>query len=378
MRKEVILHLERKFTEPSETFIVNQINSATSFRHAVFTMKHLNHLKVNADLYFPSHQLNSFDLKFLKKKSLVFFQKKINDINPEVIHSHFLTDASFFASLTAKYNIPKICSCYGYDVTKFPKKFGLLARLYYQRVFKQYDLFLAMSENMRENLIKIGCPPEKIRVHYHGIKVNSFDIERKYSGKDEFTLLTIAQLDPTKGHITTLKSIKRLLTLRPDINLRYDIVGEGPLEEEIRSYIKTENLDQIVRFHGFVKHGTAFNKILSNADVFVHPCETVNGAIEGIPGAIVEAMSAGLPVISTLHGGIPAVINDGKTGFLVKEFDNNKIADILNTLYGDAEKRRVIGEMARDFAAKNLAISQKSKDLEGIYTSLISEKRPTV
>jgi colanic acid/amylovoran biosynthesis glycosyltransferase len=371
----MILHLERKFVLPSETFIMNQINGLSSYRHAVFTAKHIHTgSDVNAHVYQPDTHRSSWALKFISRSAIQYFLKTAAELSPRVIHSHYITDAAFFHPFTKTQNVPKICSCYGYDVTKFPKQYGVLARLYYKPVFKEYDFFLAMSENMRKNLLAIGCPAEKIKIHYHGVDTKRFNVERRYSiNKPVYNILTVAQIDPTKGHIIMLGALKKIKEKHPAIKLQYVVVGDGPLRKDMEHYIEKNNLHDNVVFKGFVKHGPELNNIMADADVFVHPCITVNGAVEGIPGAIVEAMASGLPVISTFHGGIPGIITSGENGILINEHDVDALADKLTELFKDEDQRRRLGTNARKYAQDSLDLESQCNALGQLYTSLMSD-----
>jgi len=114
-------------------------------------------------------------------------------------------------------------------------------------------------------------------------------------------------------------------------------------------------------------------KILNDADVFIHPSVTAgNGDKEGIPGAIVEAMSAGLPVISTYHAGIPYIIEHNKTGLLVKEWDIKALTEAIICLAERVELRKKLGLAAQKYALENLDLLQKEKELETIYNNLLN------
>ena len=191
-----------------------------------------------------------------------------------------------------------------------------------------------MTNEMKKDLLKIGCPEEKIKVHYHGINTKQFDLPRNYAIKnDRFTLLTIASLYKVKGHISVLKALASIVKSRPELIMSYTIVGAGPLKNELSSFVHENGLSKIVTFLGAIKHGAAFNQQLILADVFLHPSVTTrNKDKEGIPGALVEAMASGLPSIATFHGGIPAVVQNEVTGFLVKEHDVKAIAEKLHLL----------------------------------------------
>ena len=121
--------------------------------------------------------------------------------------------------------------------------------------------------------------------------------------------------------------------------------------------------------YGSIQHFKEFQE----ADVFIHPSITdKNGDKEGIPGAIVEAMSAGLPVISTYHAGIPYVIENGKTGLLVNEWDVNSLANVILKLTDDYSLRKELGQSGQENALANLNLNEKERELEKIYGSIIS------
>ena len=369
-----VLHLQRKFTSPTETFIVNQINAISVFESYVFTIKFLNFLAVKAKVFYPSRGF-PFSTLFLSSLHKRFFLNEFETIAPSIIHSHYLTDATLFHPFTKRLKVPKLISCYGYDVSVISKKLGVFVKWYYRNIFKEYDLVLAMTDEMKKDLLGLGCPESKLRVHYHGIDTKKFDVARENRKMDDvYRFLTIASLYEVKGHLTVLKALVRFMADHPLIRIKYQIVGDGPNREALLDYINMNGLNEVVILHAAVRHGPEFNKYLKEAHVFLHPSITTKqNDKEGIPGAIVEAMASGLPVISTFHGGIPSVIKNGETGFLVAERDHNAIASKLSLLYNDGKLRRTIGENAKRHAVDNFDLYAKAEELEVIYSSLLSD-----
>jgi colanic acid/amylovoran biosynthesis glycosyltransferase len=371
----MVLHLERKFASITETFIPNQINAIHRYQNLVLTVKNLKNFSVNASVL-SSEDDTLLATKFLSIKSRKYFQSILEQRCPFVIHAHYLTDARFFHSLTSQYKIPKICSCYGYDVSGFPRKYGWLSKTYLKKVFFEYQYILAMSDDMRNDLINLGCEEKKILVHYHGIDTNAFDIDRsnKFLNSGKLNLLTVASLFPFKGHETVLKSLHLLKSRRPDIDFVYQIVGNGPEKLKLKKFVAKNQLEKNVVFFNAIRHGPEFLKLLSSADVFLHPSKTsYDGTKEGIPGAIVEAMASGLPVISSFHAGIPSVIQDGTTGYLVNEGDYENICNRLVLLYEDITLRQQIGDNARNHSRANLDLFAKARELEEIYDRCLKE-----
>jgi len=368
----MILHLERKFTAPTEVFIADQINFQAEYKNIVFTAKHLDTLKIDAEV-FECFDPSRFSLKVMATKQAAFFKGKYNEQKPTLIHGHFLTDASYFHPVTRNLDIPKVCSGYGYDVSRYPKQFMGMGKYFFKRIFKNYDHFLAMSNDMANDLLKLGCPQEKIKIHYHGIDANLFKVDRDYSDKEVFNILTIASLVPKKGHMSVLKALVLLKQKQPKLKFMYTIVGKGVLRESLEKFIAENDLSGNVDFKGHVKHGDEFLQVLKNADVFVHPSITDQaGDKEGIPGTIVQAMASGLPVISTYHAGIPEVISPGKNGLLIKENDEATLAEYLVDLSADSKKRELLGANAMQTAQNELDVRIRTKELIKIYKQLMS------
>lgn len=366
-----IIHLERNFALPTETFIANQINALSDgYENFVFTAKYDNNFKVNAEIKVPPFK--KYGTKILPKSHIQYFSEQLGKIQPDVFHAHFITDACLFHPLTKNFNIPKVCSCYGWDVTEVPKKFKYLYKYFYNKVINEYDVFLAMSEDMKVDLMKIGVPENKIQIHYHGINTKNFTFERNYFIKEgKINLLTIASLRNKKGHMTVLKALKVIQNKRKDINFTYHIVGKGPLEKKLKQFIVENNLEEKVVFHGLIKHGPELNRIIDIADVFLHPSQTTRtNDKEGIPGALIEAMTAGLPVISTYHAGIPEVITTGENGILIQERNFNQLQEAIVSLFDDEYKRKILGTNARAYAYENLDYIMKGEKLKNIYKNI--------
>ncbi|NKI32046.1 glycosyltransferase [Croceivirga thetidis] len=370
-----ILHLERKFPGSTETFIVNQINMLPKYEHSVFTIDFIDELKSIAKVYHPPKK-NILSAKVMLANEVAFFKEKIEAINPDIIHGHFITDACVFRPVTKKMNVPKICSCYGYDVSVIPVKFKHFYKFFYKPIIAEYDLFLAMTDEMQKDLLEMGFPEEKVTVHYHGVDTQKFSLPRIYKANiSKLNILTVASLLEVKGHETVLRALAHAKQNQDDFQFEYDIVGQGALKDYLVNLAKSLDISDFVRFHGAISHGDEFMQLLKKADVFAHPSVTTkDNDKEGIPGAIVEAMASGLPVIATEHGGIPYVVTDSKNGFLIKEKDYQTMAGLFYKLFSDPNIRSTIGKSAQEYALEHLDLLKKSKDLERIYESLITKQ----
>lgn len=383
------LHFIRKKAQLRASFIKNQITHHIDYQPIVvfrqnrikgneggfaeFDFKHANFLDLSEDET-PWEKLLYKFFKKISDRQAKRIEQFIIDKQIAVLHFHYGTDAGFFIPFLKKTSLPSFVSFYGYDCSSFPRFYWGCGKYYLKRrVFPFVTKVFAMSEDMKDDLMSLGCPESRIIVHYHGIDVSLFkNIERRAARTNETKLLILSGLDPKKGHFFLLQALKKLIESgRSDFSLR--IVGSGPLERKLRDFVQQSDLSSKVIFAGAVKHGSAaMFEELSNADLFVHPSVTdIKGDKEGIPGSIAEAMAAGLPVISTFHAGIPFIIENERTGLLVKEWDIEALAGAIEKLISDSELRRKLGAAAKNYAVKNLDIADKELELEKYYNSLI-------
>jgi colanic acid/amylovoran biosynthesis glycosyltransferase len=391
MRKKVA-HLVRKLLPPHVTFIRNQIANHIRFDASVVCKEYIpNDLSAKIVDSFPSLCCDVKKNGIRKYYSSIVYSKPFRRLTwddrknirafisaqrPSILHFHYGTDAGVFIGSTKTMQIPSVVSFYGYDCTSFPDWFFGYGAHYLRNVFANVDYCLAMSENMKADLHVIGCPENKIIVHYYGTDVSEFTGDHIYDGKSQITALIVASLDEKKGHLYILQALGKLAGLvREKVRLR--IVGQGPLEIELREYVRTHGLDKIVTFVGPLDYlSRRFLQEFYNADIFVHPSVIAsNGDKEGIPGTIVEAMAAGLPVVSTYHAGIPSILKHEETGLLVRERDVDALAACISKLVHDPKLRRRIGQNAQKYAADTLDLRQKQIELEDIYDRVIEEHR---
>ncbi|WP_426785043.1 glycosyltransferase [Rahnella variigena] len=120
-----------------------------------------------------------------------------------------------------------------------------------------------------------------------------------------------------------------------NIHFRYTIIGDGPLRNDLELQVSELELNEQVIFSGAQTQETVTD-YLNISDIFLLPSVTAaDGDMEGIPVALMEAMAMGIPVISTFHSGIPELIENGISGFLVKEHDAEGIANIVEDIIKD-------------------------------------------
>jgi len=246
-----------------------------------------------------------------------------------------------------------ITAFHGYDLSMYVKKNG---KDVYDYLFRRGDLFLPISERWKDELIKLGCSEEKIVVHRMGIDTSKCHCSpRKRSGGGTVQLLTIARFVRKKGIQYGILAVAQVLKQYP--NIEYKIVGDGPLKEDLESLAKQLNISDDVKFLGW-KRQEELIELMKGADILLAPSVTTEkGDQEGIPVVLMEALTQGVPVISTYHSGIPELVQDGESGFLVAERDVNALADRLAYLIDHSELRATMGQAGRKYVAEHYDIN---------------------
>ena len=370
---ETVLHLERMFYKRTETFVINQINAIKKFQVNMACIKPVNQGADFAGLISPPGTSGIYRTKMLRNGDREYLKNKIREKKYALIHSHFISDAAFFNPVTRNIQIPKLASAYGYDVSEFPHRYFGLGKKYLKKAFDEYDLILAMSEDMKNDLLEIGCPEHKIEIHYHGINTAMFNNDhRSYEDQEIYNLISVGTVCEKKGQHLVIEALNILVNALNVKNIRYRIVGTGPYDEIVRKKVNEYHLSPYVHFYGHVSHGNELVELYERADIFIHPCivDSHRGK-EGIPGVIVEAMSNGLPVITTKHAGIPSVISDGFNGLLTDEKNVDQIVAEIQRLIRSETLRTSLGNSARTYAMEHLDMYAKAAYLENtIYTRL--------
>lgn len=154
-------------------------------------------------------------------------------------------------------------------------------------------------------------------------------------------------------------------------DVRLDIIGDGELADDFHALVERLGIGQFVSFLG-VLHPDKVSEHLRTCDVLLAP-SVVTRIGERESGLIVakEAAACGLPVVATVHGGLPEIIDEGTTGFLVQERDVNALSDRLGTLLADETLRQRMGTAARAKMEREYDVRKRVSELEDLYDEAI-------
>jgi len=299
---------------------------------------------------------------------------KYGDIDSlKLIHAHFGQNGVASLKLKKELNIPLITSFYGYDTGRLAD----LYKPYYKNLIREGDLFLALSNDMKNDLLNLGFPERKVIIHHLGIDLNTFN--HSTIKKEKFTILTVARLDKVKGIEFVLQALYLFFNKYPKEKnkIQYRIIGGGKYEKELISMTKKLKLNENVVFINNLINPNSRQIVIEemkNCDLFILCSYTLeNGAKEGTPVVLMEAQACGKPCIATFHAGIPEIVKNNETGILVNEKSPEEISRAIEKLYFNKEMRLDFGKRARDHINKEFNQEIQMEKLAQIYHSLINK-----
>ena len=293
-----------------------------------------------------------------------FLDKKPYDI----IHCHFGPNGILGATLKeiGVFEGKLVTVFHGYDISSYLRKHG---HAVYNSLFMKGDMFLPISERWKNRLIELGCSEQKIVVHRMGIDTGKFCyLPRKPVKDDKVRLLTVARLIEKKGVQYAVQAVADVL--KRYSNIEYNIVGDGPAKNTLEGLIEELNVGNNVKLLGW-RHQEEIIELMKHTDVFIAPSVVGgDGDEEGIPVVLMEALAQGMPVLSTQHSGIPELVQDGESGFLVPERNVEALADKLEFLIKHPEIWSEMGRKGRKHVERYFDIDKLNNRLVELYQLL--------
>lgn len=299
----------------------------------------------------------------IKMRYLFCLVKALKGKRFDIIHSYGFFPIIWGAIAATLAGIPvRIATCGScYDDVE-PKN-----RLKLKFVSYFTTCFIAVCEAVKKPLVEfIGIPSSKISIIYSSAKSMKSEIlddkkkiREKMGIKDtDFVIGSIGRLVEHKGH---RYMIEALSIVRPSVpGIRYILIGDGPEAETLRSKVRSLDLESIVLFTG-LKRDTV--DLLSIMDVFVQP----SAVREGLPTALAEAASAGLPLVATDIGGNCEIVKNGINGFIVPPKDAVRLAEKVRYLAENSDEKEKMGRNSRLIWQEKFALKKMLDDISALY-----------
>lgn len=260
-----------------------------------------------------------------------------------------------------------ITSFRGHDISSYIQKYSDNV---YQKLFTDGDFFLTNCNFFRNRAIKLGCDANKIIVHGSGIDCDRFTFKPRYlEANEKIKIATTGRLIEKKGIEYGIRAVAQVAAKYP--NIEYNIIGAGDLQEQLQQLIHELNMTDKIHLLGW-KNQQEIIEIINDSHIFIAPSITAKDGNQDAPvNTLKEAMAMGLPVIATHHGGIPELVHNGISGFLVPERDSNAIANRLTYLIEHPDTWEKMGVAGRNYVERNYNIKTLNDELINIYQSIL-------
>jgi len=290
-----------------------------------------------------------------------FLKKYMKECHIDVIHAQTRVTQVMGNILRKCTGVPYVATCHGFFKPRF-----------FRKIFPCWgDRTIAISSAVKEHLEKdFGILPSYIDLVESGIDLQKFQSidstkreERRLSLgiKNECVVGIIARLSDVKGQDILIQAFQLILKEHPYTKLL--LVGEGKLMLDLKQIVKDLNIEKDVIFTPVVKE---IKDYLDCIDIFVMPSRN-----EGLGLSIMEAQACGLPVVASRVGGIPALIEEGKTGFLVEPEDVQGLAGAIIDLIRNPQKAKNVGLCASRFAKTHYAAEKMTEKTVEVYQKVL-------
>ncbi len=290
------------------------------------------------------------------KGYLLFFREMILN-KPDIVHIHSSFGPSFYRKMPFIYmacfrGVPVINHIHGAEFETFYLKASDRKKRRIRKVYGKCTMLIALSEEWKRNLESV-VSPEKITVIENYCKIPDLSGTEKKK-----QILFLGEIGKRKGCYDIPEIYGRVLEKGERLPLI--MAGDGELAE-VKKLFEDRDLLESVSFPGWVR-GADKDKCLKESGIFLFP-----SYYEGMPMAVLEAMAYGMAIVTTRVGGIPHLLEDGGSGYLCEPGDIEGLSKRLLELSKDGDKRRKMGERARQKAIEEYSMESHMKKLMDLY-----------
>ncbi len=345
----------------------------TNFVQGIFenfsTKINAHHLSIGKSID-PKWRLSDFVKPLID--SIRLFKKIKNNhydvihINPSLNFKSILRDGLFMLVINTNKSHKALVFFHGWDEKSaefiLKNKFlCFLMRITYGKAIK----IVVLAKKFSKQLIDMGINENQIIVISTMFDGSLFDNVKKKSNSDKIILLFMSRFVAAKGMFELLDAFNNVQKNQPNISLH--LLGDGPERLAIEKRISELNLQKNVKLSGYIS-GNEKAQELINADIFIFP--SYHG--EGCPVALLEAMAAGLPIITTAVGGIPDIISDGENGVLLENHTSNAVEKGIEAMLENKVKLKRIGILNKKIAWEKYGSNIVIAKIEKIYEQISS------
>lgn len=308
-----------------------------------------------------------------------FLARLGRQVGAQLVHSHFGNIGWRDLPAIRRIDARHVVSFYGFEIGRLPQREPIW-RERYAEMFSKVDLVTCQGPYMAQSVIDLGCPPSKMRTHRLGIETARIRYcPRRWKIGIPLRVLIAASFVEKKGIPSAIAALARI---KNDVSLEVTVIGDArpdrasQLEKQrILEAIAAGGLERNVRLLGYQPYDAMLDEAYRN-HIFLSPSVTAaDGDTEGgTVLAIIEMVATGMPVVSTRHCDIPALLDHGRTGFLADERDVEGIAECLRCLIARPDQWETITDAARKHVDREYNASTQGAELADLYAEVVSPR----
>ncbi len=313
--------------------------------------------------YIKSTILNKSSMSPAYKALIKSFKKEKIDI----VYAEYGVTGVAVMNICRELEIPLIVNFHGYDISETSIIDSY--RSLYQSLFEYASGIIAVSKTMINRLISLGCNPNKITYSPCAPEDIFFNIKPTYT---ENSFLSVGRFVDKKAPYYTILALRKVLEKYPETRLY--MAGEGPLLNTCINLSYYLQLNDNIVFLGRCTHKDLIPYYSKVRAYVQHSITASNGDMEGTPVAILEASAAALPVVSTIHAGISDVVENNKTGLLVKEHDVDNMAKNMLYILDNQNEAINMGKNGRTYIKDNFCMEIHLQKLNSLIFDIVNRK----
>lgn len=293
------------------------------------------------------------------------------EVGATLLHGHWIIPSGAVVTAAGR-ELPTVVSLHGSDV--YVAERHAFARAAAQAALRRLDWLTACSDDLRDRMIALGADATRAVTIPYGVDPQRFrpDEALRAEGRramgaapGDLVLFTAGRFVRKKGFEYLIDAVAKLAPRWPA--LRLIIGGGGDLEAELRARAAERGVGALVGFPGVLAQD-AVAACLAGADLAVVPSVRDDaGNVDGLPNTVMEALASGTALVATRVGGIPSVVEHGRTGWLVAERDAGALEAAINGLLADPHARAAIGSAARDDVLRRRTWPMVAEAFEQVY-----------
>lgn len=312
-----------------------------------------------------AEDFGKFAKAFLAFKSVFRFVRQCVQHSPELVYVHVGSNASlyresFFIVLAKIFGRRTVAHFHAGDFDFYYEKQNAPGKFFIRRAIGLSDGLIAVSADSARRLSELVGANKKVICIPNGVKTREFDFPAKRGNDKTTQLLFVGAIGKLKGERDLIRALQ-ILKKRGEFDLKISMLGYGA--ENLQSSFDEAGIGDWIEFLGAVALESR-GEFYRNADIFVLPTYG-----EAMSMSIIEAMSAGLPVVSTDVGGNPELVENGVNGWLVKAGDAEDLADKIAFFINDKTARKEFGASGKRKAQTNFDISVCVESLREVMSA---------